>query len=36
MELLGINESIFEEALTHKEIKVGMSVTKSPLTPNKC
>lgn len=27
---------MFEEALTHKEIKVGMSVTKSPLSPQKC
>ena len=35
-ELLGINETMFEEALTHKEIKVGMSVTKSPLSPGKC
>ena len=33
--LLEVDDDLLEEALTHKEIKVGKSVTKSILSPNK-
>ena len=33
VDLLGVDEEMFEEALTHKELKIGTSVTKSPLSP---
>ena len=32
--LLEIDENLFEMALTNKEIKVGASVTRSPLSPS--
>lgn len=36
IEILEIDENLFEMALTHKEIKVGASITRSPLSPSQC
>ena len=33
---MDVNDQLLEEALTHKEIKVGKTVTKSILSPEKC
>ena len=34
VELLEIDEDLFEEALTHKKLKVNTMITKSPLSPS--